>query len=95
MSLRRRARRNYYQQLTEFELDRVVGLREWGFSFCDIAERLGRNVCIALDYWEQWSRNGTASRRPFSRLPLGTTEGEDRRIRRTAVAKCTASVAEI
>lgn len=93
MPLRRR--RSHYQQLTEFERGRVIGLREGGFSFRDIAERLGRNVSTVHDCWVQWSRDGTASRRPGSGRPRGTTEREDRRIRRTAVAHRTASAAEI
>ncbi|GFU60246.1 hypothetical protein TNCV_4249461 [Trichonephila clavipes] len=40
MNLRRQ--RSNYQQLTEF--GRVMWLRECGFSFDDIAERLGWNV---------------------------------------------------
>ncbi|GBL75387.1 hypothetical protein AVEN_194581-1 [Araneus ventricosus] len=47
MPLRRR--RSHYQQLTEFERGRGVGLREGGFSFRDIAEGLGRNVSTVLD----------------------------------------------
>ncbi|GBN93100.1 hypothetical protein AVEN_65520-1 [Araneus ventricosus] len=93
MPLRRR--RNHYQQLIEFERGRVVGLREGGFTFHDIAERLGRNVSTVHDCWQQWPRKGTASRRPGSGRPCGTTEREDRRVRRMAVAYGTASVAEI
>ncbi|GBN73539.1 hypothetical protein AVEN_199944-1 [Araneus ventricosus] len=93
MSLRRR--RSHYEQLTEFERGRVIGLREGGFSFRDIAERLGRNVSTVHDCWVRWSRDGTASRRPGSGRPRGTTEREDRRIRRTAVSHRTASAAEI
>ncbi|GBM33015.1 hypothetical protein AVEN_263504-1 [Araneus ventricosus] len=64
MPLRRR--RSHYEQLTEFERGRVIGLREGGFSFRDIAERLGRNVSTVHDCWVRWSRDGTASRRPGS-----------------------------
>ncbi|GBN63918.1 hypothetical protein AVEN_135855-1 [Araneus ventricosus] len=93
MPLRRR--RSHYQQLTDFERGRVVGLREGRFSFRDTAKRLGRNVSTAHDYCQQWSREGTASRRPGSGRPRGTTEREDRRIRRMAVAHRTVSAAEI
>ncbi|GBM00063.1 hypothetical protein AVEN_214130-1 [Araneus ventricosus] len=93
MPLRRR--RSNYQQLTEFERGRVVGLRKGEFSFRDIAERLGRNVSTVHDCWQQWSREGAASRRPSSGRPRGTTEREDRRVRRMAVAHATASAAEI
>ncbi|GBM08582.1 hypothetical protein AVEN_52431-1 [Araneus ventricosus] len=51
MPLRRR--RSHYQQLTEFERDLVVGLRDGGFSFRDIAERLGRNISTVHNCWQQ------------------------------------------
>ncbi|GBM12740.1 hypothetical protein AVEN_228528-1 [Araneus ventricosus] len=93
MPLRRR--RSHYQQLTKFERGRVVGLREGGFSFRDIAERLGRNVSTVHDCWQQWSRESTALRRPGSGRPRGTTGREDRRVRSIAVAHRTAPAAEI
>ncbi|GBM96407.1 hypothetical protein AVEN_24713-1 [Araneus ventricosus] len=93
MPLRRR--RSHYHQLTEFERGRVVGLREAGFSFLDIAETHGRNVFTVHDCWQQWSREGTASRRPSSGWPRGNTKREDRRVRRMAVAHRTASTVEI
>jgi transposase len=93
MPLRRR--RSHYQQLTEFERGRIIGLREGGFSFREIAERLSRNASTVHECWQQWSREGTASRRPGSGRPRSTTEREDRRVRRMAVASRTASAAEI
>ncbi|GFT91922.1 transposable element Tc1 transposase [Trichonephila clavipes] len=70
-------------------------LGEDDFFSRDVAERLGRNVSTVLDYREQWSRDGTASRTPGSWRPRGITEKEDHRIRRTAVTHRTASAAEI
>ena len=93
MPLRRQRRQ--YQQLTEFERGRVIGLREGGLSYRDIAARLGRNVSTVHACWRQWSREGTMSRRPGSGGTRATTEREDRRIRRMAVAHRTASAAEI
>ncbi|GBO39027.1 hypothetical protein AVEN_62219-1, partial [Araneus ventricosus] len=81
--------------LTEFERGRVAGLREGGFSFRDIAEGFGRNVSTMHDCWQQWSREGTVSRRPGSGWTRGTTEREDRCVRRMAVAHRTAPAAEI
>ncbi|GBM82198.1 hypothetical protein AVEN_179509-1 [Araneus ventricosus] len=79
MPLRRR--RSLYQQLIEFERGRVVGLREGGFFFRDIAKRLVMNVSIAYDCWQQWSKEGIASRRPGSgwhlELRRGKTTGFD------------------
>ncbi|GBN07781.1 Transposable element Tc1 transposase [Araneus ventricosus] len=90
-----RRQRSHYQQLTEFERGCVVGIREGGFSFRDITERLGRSVSTVHDCWQQWSREGTASRRPGSGRPRGIAEREDRRVRRMAVVHRTASAAEI
>ncbi|GBN26918.1 hypothetical protein AVEN_111680-1 [Araneus ventricosus] len=90
-----RRRRSHYQQLTEFERGRVLGLRESGFSFRDIAERLGRNVSTVHDCWQQWSREGSASIRPGYGRPRRTTERENRRVWRVAVDHRTASAAEI
>ncbi|GBM29151.1 hypothetical protein AVEN_97429-1 [Araneus ventricosus] len=52
-------------------------------------------VSTVHDCWQQWSREGTASRRPGSGRLRGTTEKEDRRVRRMAVAHRTASATEI
>ncbi|GBO08348.1 hypothetical protein AVEN_229904-1 [Araneus ventricosus] len=93
MPLRRR--RSHYQELSEFEQDHVVGLREGGFSFCDIAEILGRNVFTVYDCWHKWSREGTVSRRPGSRWARVTTERKDRCARRMSVTHRIASAVEI
>ncbi|GBO14950.1 hypothetical protein AVEN_84204-2-1, partial [Araneus ventricosus] len=57
--------------------------------------RFGRNVCTVHDCWQQWSKEGNASRRPGSGRPRGTTERKDRRVRHMALAHRTASAAEI
>ncbi|GFV94544.1 transposable element Tc1 transposase [Trichonephila clavipes] len=80
MPLRKQGR--HYQHLTDFERGRVIGLQEGGFSYRDIAERLGPNVSTVHDFEEQWSRDRTASRRPGSGRSRSTTESEDRRIGR-------------
>ncbi|GFW31938.1 uncharacterized protein TNCV_5041071 [Trichonephila clavipes] len=74
---------------------RVIGLRKGGFSFHDMAERLDRNVSSVHHCWEQWSRDGTASRRSGSGRPCGSTYREDHRIHGTAVAHRTTSVVQI
>ncbi|GFV99184.1 uncharacterized protein TNCV_1511571 [Trichonephila clavipes] len=61
--------RSHHQQLSEFERCLDIGLREGGFSFGDIAERLHLNASTVHECWEQWSRNGTTSRRPLQLVP--------------------------
>ncbi|GFW62736.1 uncharacterized protein TNCV_2624991 [Trichonephila clavipes] len=70
-------------------------LREGGFSFRDIAERLGRNVSTVHDCWEQWSKDNTAGSRPGSGKPRCTTNREDHRIQRTSIVHSTSSAAGI
>ena len=93
MPLRRR--RSRYQQLTEFERGRIIGLQEGGFSFRDITERLSRDISTVHGCWEQWSREGTSSRKLDSGRLRGTTEREDHRIRRKVVTHHTASAVNI
>ncbi|GFU96771.1 uncharacterized protein TNCV_2193481 [Trichonephila clavipes] len=82
------------RKLTEFEEGRVLGLREGGFSLSDNTKRFHRNVSTVYDSWKQWSRDGTALKQDFW-CPRGTTEREDRHMRRKAVTHCSAFELEI
>ncbi|GFT51466.1 hypothetical protein TNCV_3348941 [Trichonephila clavipes] len=64
-------------------------------SFEYYAERLGWNVPTKYEFWKQWSRNRTDSRKPGTVWSLGTTEIENHRIRRAVVTHWTASVSDI
>ncbi|GFX44313.1 hypothetical protein TNCV_1097531 [Trichonephila clavipes] len=46
----------------------LIRLQEGGFSFQDVAERLGSNASTVHDCWEQWSRDVTNSRGTGSKL---------------------------
>ncbi|GFV58008.1 HTH_Tnp_Tc3_2 domain-containing protein [Trichonephila clavipes] len=58
-------------------------------------KRFGLIVFTVHDCWEQWSREGTASKRSVSWWVRGTTETKDCHIRRTTMANRTASATEI
>ncbi|GFX88400.1 transposable element Tcb1 transposase [Trichonephila clavipes] len=82
MPLRRNRRQ--YEQLTDFDRDRIIGLREAGWSNRRIGRHLGRSDMVVARCWQQWitevpSREtirrrltevGLRSRRPLRRLPL-------------------------
>ncbi|GBN66271.1 hypothetical protein AVEN_232778-1 [Araneus ventricosus] len=90
MPLRRR--RSHYQQLTEFERGRVVGLREGGLFSAILQKDLAGiyPLCMIV------GRSGQGKVLPQEdRVPGGTTEREDRRVRLMAVEHRTASAAEI
>ncbi|GFV29810.1 transposable element Tcb2 transposase [Trichonephila clavipes] len=82
MPLRRNRRQ--YEQLTDFDRGRIIGLREAGWSNRRIGRPLGRSDMVVARCWQQWitevpSREtirrrltevGLRSRRPLRRLPL-------------------------
>ncbi|GFV57868.1 transposable element Tcb1 transposase [Trichonephila clavipes] len=82
MPLRRNRRQ--YEQLTDFDRGRIIGLREAGWSNRRIGRHLGRSDMVVARCWQQWitevpSREtirrrltevGLRSRRPLRRLPL-------------------------
>ncbi|GFW46542.1 hypothetical protein TNCV_1936121 [Trichonephila clavipes] len=51
-----RRQRIPYQQLTEFERGRVIGLLKGEFPLRDIADRLSQNLSTVADCCEQWSK---------------------------------------
>ncbi len=84
-----------YVQLSEFERGRIVGLREGGMSFRDIAERVGREPSTVHQCWTQWVEEGSHTRRPGTGPSRRTDERQDRRIRRMALATRSATSAQI
>lgn len=66
------------KEFAEFECGLLIVLRECEFSYCGIADIVSRNVTNVNDCCQQWSREGTASRRPSSGQTRDTTEKEDR-----------------
>ncbi|GFV13590.1 transposable element Tcb2 transposase [Trichonephila clavipes] len=53
MSLRRFQRQ--YEQLSQFERKRIIGIMEAGWSARRVARQLGRSDCV-MRCWEQWIR---------------------------------------
>ncbi|GFU89007.1 transposable element Tcb1 transposase [Trichonephila clavipes] len=82
MPLRRNRRQ--YEQLTDFDRGRIIGLREAGWSNRRIGRHLGRSDMVVARCWQQWITEGRVyrrrgrrltevglrSRRPLRRLPL-------------------------
>ncbi|GFV70305.1 HTH_Tnp_Tc3_2 domain-containing protein [Trichonephila clavipes] len=74
MPLRRNRRQ--YEQLTDFDRGRIIGLREAGWSNRRVGRHLGRSDMVVARCWQQWITEGDVdqkfarSRRPLRRLPL-------------------------
>ncbi|GFV33392.1 HTH_38 domain-containing protein [Trichonephila clavipes] len=70
MPLRRNRRQ--YEQLTDFDRGRIIGLREAGWSNRRIGRHLGRSDMVVALCWQQWITEGRVYRRGGSGRPPGT-----------------------
>ncbi|GFS52739.1 HTH_38 domain-containing protein [Trichonephila clavipes] len=84
MPLRRNRRQ--YEQLTDFDRGRIIGLREAGWSNRRIGRHLGRSDMVVARWWQQWITEGRVYRRGGSGRPRNTNDREDRAIRRVATS---------
>ncbi|GFV52514.1 HTH_38 domain-containing protein [Trichonephila clavipes] len=93
MPLRRNRRQ--YEQLTDFDRGRIIGLREAGWSNRRIGRHLGRSDMVVARCWQQWITEGRVYRRGGSGRPRNTNDREDRAIRRVGTSAPTTSLASI
>ncbi|GFW89723.1 transposable element Tcb1 transposase [Trichonephila clavipes] len=84
-----------YEQLTDFDRGRIIGLREAGWSNRRIGRHLGRSDMVVARCWQQWITEGRVYRRGGSGRPRNTNDREDRAIRRVATSAPTTSLASI
>ncbi|GFX51988.1 uncharacterized protein TNCV_3064051 [Trichonephila clavipes] len=61
-----RRNKEKFQQLTEFERVRIIGLREGGFSYHAIGARVQRNRTTVMRVWKQWTDEHRATRKTGS-----------------------------
>ncbi|GFX44130.1 uncharacterized protein TNCV_4119261 [Trichonephila clavipes] len=92
MPLRRNRRQ--YEQLTDFDRGRIIGLREAGWSNRRIGRHLGRSDMVVARCWQQWITEGRVYRRRGSGRPRNTNDHEDRATR-VATSAPTTSLASI
>ncbi|GFW63865.1 transposable element Tcb2 transposase [Trichonephila clavipes] len=88
--LLRRFRRQY-EQLSQFERGRIIGMMEAGWSARRVARQFGRSVCVMRRCWDQWIREMSFTRRPGSGRSRQTSRREDHHIVRNARVQPTAS----
>ncbi|GFU10406.1 transposable element Tcb2 transposase [Trichonephila clavipes] len=93
MPLRRNRRQ--YEQLTDFDRGRIIGLIEAGWSNRRIGRHLGRSDMVVARCWQQWITEGRVYRRGGLGRPRNTNDREDRAIRRVATSAPTTSLASI
>ncbi|GFV41531.1 uncharacterized protein TNCV_3626831 [Trichonephila clavipes] len=87
--------RRQYDQLSQFERGRIIGMMEAGRSARRVARQLGLSDCAVRRCWDQWIQEMSFTRRPGSIRPLQTSRREDHQIVRNARVQPTASSAVI
>ncbi|GFW68054.1 transposable element Tc1 transposase [Trichonephila clavipes] len=80
----KRARR-HFSQLSEFERGLIIGMKTADWSTRRVAGQVDRSECAVRNCWEQWTREGTHTRKTGSGVTRKTTRSEDRRIMRQAL----------
>ncbi|GFV02787.1 transposable element Tcb1 transposase [Trichonephila clavipes] len=80
----KRARRNF-SQLSEFERGLIIEMKTAGWSTRRVAGQVNRSECAVRNCSEQWTREGTHTRKTGSGSTRKTTRREDRRIVRQAL----------
>ncbi|GFW71233.1 uncharacterized protein TNCV_536511 [Trichonephila clavipes] len=93
--MRLRRFRRQYEQLSQFERGRIIGMMEVGWSARQVARQLGSSDCVVWKCWDQWIRETSFARRPGSGRPRQTSYREDRHIVRNARLQPTGSPAAI
>ncbi|GFX67347.1 uncharacterized protein TNCV_720111 [Trichonephila clavipes] len=54
----RRRIRTHYEQLSEFETGRIIGLKDGGWANRRIACHIGRSEVAIRRFWQEWVDNG-------------------------------------
>ncbi|GFS71200.1 transposable element Tcb1 transposase [Trichonephila clavipes] len=80
----KRARR-HFSQLSEFERGLIIGMKTAGWSTRRVAGQVDRSECAVRNCKEQWTGEGTHTRKTGSGATRNTTRREDRRIVRQAL----------
>ena len=89
-SMPRRRERAQYQQASAFERGRMVGHREAGLSYRDIATCAWHAATTVMRVWNQWKEEGRTRRRAGNG-PCTVTTARDDHLVRMAVTDRTAS----
>ncbi|GFW04761.1 transposable element Tcb2 transposase [Trichonephila clavipes] len=64
--------RRQYEQLSQFERGRIIGMMEAGWSARRVARQLGSYDCVVRRCSDQWIREMSFKRRPGSGSPRQT-----------------------
>ncbi|UYV73232.1 IKK1 [Cordylochernes scorpioides] len=74
----RRNQRSSFDQVSEFDRERIVDYRDCELSFKKIGSRVGRNQTTVMRICDRWMQEGTSDRRVRSHPPQCTISRADR-----------------
>ncbi|GFY24274.1 transposable element Tc1 transposase [Trichonephila clavipes] len=80
-----------FEQISEFERGKIIGLREAGLSYRAVAARVQRNSSTIMRVSKQWTDEGRTARKSGSGPRNVTSAPDDRRLVRMAQTDRTAS----
>ncbi|GFX77922.1 transposable element Tcb1 transposase [Trichonephila clavipes] len=78
----RRKQRSAFDQVSEFDRERIVAYQDCGLPFREIGSRVGRHQTIVMRICDRWMQEGTTDRCGRSHPPQYTTSLSVRTIRR-------------
>ncbi|GFX46395.1 HTH_Tnp_Tc3_2 domain-containing protein [Trichonephila clavipes] len=90
-----RRSRAHYKQLSEFERDRIIGLKEAGWANWRIARHMGRSGAAIRRCWKEWVDSGRFQSHDGSGRPKATADQKDRLTVRSAVTALDSSLSTI
>ncbi|GFV54994.1 HTH_Tnp_Tc3_2 domain-containing protein [Trichonephila clavipes] len=88
----RRRIRAHYEQMSEFERSRIIGLKERDWAKRRIARHVGRSLEAIRRCWQEWVDNGKFQRPDRSGRPRATADHKDRLTVRSAVTALDSSL---
>ncbi|GFX26935.1 transposable element Tcb1 transposase [Trichonephila clavipes] len=68
-----RKQRSAFDQVSDFDRERIVANRDCGLSFREIGSRVGRSQTTVMRICDRWMQKGTTDRRGRSHPPQCTT----------------------
>ncbi|GFU59227.1 uncharacterized protein TNCV_4197561 [Trichonephila clavipes] len=69
-----------FQKLTELEREKLIDLREGGFSYCAIGARVQRKNSTVMRVWKQWTNEHRITRKTVSGRLKVTSLRDDRHL---------------
>ena len=89
MSLRRKKEK--FQEVTDFERGRFIGLQEGRFFYLSIVAHMKRNSSTVIIVWKQWTDKNLTTRKTSNRRRKVTLAHDERHLLHMAVNDRTAS----